>query len=166
MTKRELSRQTPDCIGAKLLITSTSLRAYRNRHLGTSCDVVKLGNLLKTPLIRLPLSVLISSDSPKLLQILLVKLLRNVRLITTLLWTQTEKDTALASCRGGHCAWRNKKPVLSLAKDFVSIGEPFSRHARKARGITSTKIFCDLFNKLLMTSIRLLIRLSSMTSLL
>ena len=34
-TKRELSKQTPDCIGAKLLITSTSLRAYRNRHLGT-----------------------------------------------------------------------------------------------------------------------------------
>ena len=35
MTKRELSRQTPDCIGAKLLITTTALRAYRNRHLGT-----------------------------------------------------------------------------------------------------------------------------------
>ena len=35
MTKRELSRQTPDCIGAKLLITFTALRAYRNRHLGT-----------------------------------------------------------------------------------------------------------------------------------
>ena len=35
MTQRELSRQTPDCIGAKHLITSTALRAYRNRHLGT-----------------------------------------------------------------------------------------------------------------------------------
>ena len=35
MTKLALSRQTPDCIGAKLLITSTVLRAYRNRHLGT-----------------------------------------------------------------------------------------------------------------------------------
>ena len=35
ITKRELSRQTPDCTGAKLLITSTALRAYRNRHLGT-----------------------------------------------------------------------------------------------------------------------------------
>ena len=35
MTKRELSRQTPDCIGAKLLITSTAMRAYRDRHLGT-----------------------------------------------------------------------------------------------------------------------------------
>ena len=32
------------------------------------------------------------------------------------------------------------------------MGEPFSRHARKARGITNTKIFCDMFNKLLMTS--------------
>ena len=35
MTKREMSRQTPDCIGAKLLITSTAQRAYRNRHLWT-----------------------------------------------------------------------------------------------------------------------------------
>ena len=35
MTRRELSRQTPECTGAKLLIASTALRAYRNRHLGT-----------------------------------------------------------------------------------------------------------------------------------
>ena len=45
MTKRELSRQTPDCIGAKLSITSTALRAYRNRHLGTlirCCEAWKL----------------------------------------------------------------------------------------------------------------------------
>ena len=35
MTQRELSKQTPDCIGAKLLITSAVLRAYRTRHLGT-----------------------------------------------------------------------------------------------------------------------------------
>ena len=35
MTKRELSRQTPGCIGAKLLIASTALCAYRNRRLGT-----------------------------------------------------------------------------------------------------------------------------------
>ena len=34
-TIRELSRKTPDSIGAKLLIASTALRAYRNRHLGT-----------------------------------------------------------------------------------------------------------------------------------
>ena len=35
MTKRELSKQTPDCIGTKHWITSTALRANRNRHLGT-----------------------------------------------------------------------------------------------------------------------------------
>ena len=35
ITTRELLKQTPDCIGAKLLITSTALRAYRNRHLAT-----------------------------------------------------------------------------------------------------------------------------------
>ena len=73
MTKRELSMQTPDCIGAKLLITSTALRAIEIDILGRSCDVVKLGNLLKTASIRLPLSVLISRDSAKSLQVLLVK---------------------------------------------------------------------------------------------
>ena len=30
-TIRELSRKTPDSVGAKLLISSTALRAYRNR---------------------------------------------------------------------------------------------------------------------------------------
>ena len=34
-TIRELSRKTLDSIGAKLLIASTALRAYRKRHLGT-----------------------------------------------------------------------------------------------------------------------------------
>ena len=33
-TVRELSRETPDSLGAKLLTASTALRAYRNRHLG------------------------------------------------------------------------------------------------------------------------------------
>ena len=31
--------------------------------------------------------------------------------ITNLLWTQTEKDSALARCRVGQRAWRAKKPV-------------------------------------------------------
>ena len=34
-TIRELSRKTPDSIGAKLLVASTALRAYRNRLHGT-----------------------------------------------------------------------------------------------------------------------------------
>ena len=34
-TVRELSRKTPDSLGAKLLIASSALRAYRNRPLGT-----------------------------------------------------------------------------------------------------------------------------------
>ena len=54
---------------------------------------------------------------------------------------------------------------MNLEEDFEIIGEPFSRHARKARGVTNTKIFFDLFDKLLMASVGLLIRLSLMTSL-
>ena len=37
---------------------------------------------------------------------------------------------------------------MNLAEDFVSTGERFSKHARKARGIINMKKFCDLFNKL------------------
>ena len=35
--------------------------------------------------------------------------------VSTLPWTQTEKDIALARCRSGQRAWRNKKPVLFLS---------------------------------------------------
>ena len=48
----------------------------------------------------------------------------------------------------------------------MTIGEPFSKHAGKARSITNMKRFFELFNKLLMTSVGLLIRLSLMISLL
>ena len=41
---------------------------------------------------------------------------------------------------------------MNLVEDFVSTGEPFSKHARKARGTINIKIFCDMFNTLLMTS--------------
>ena len=34
LTHHELLRNTPDCLGTKLLIASTAWRAYRNRHLG------------------------------------------------------------------------------------------------------------------------------------
>ena len=47
-TVRELSRKTPDSLGAKLLIASTALRACRNRHLWTlmrCCEAWKpIGN--------------------------------------------------------------------------------------------------------------------------
>ena len=73
-----------------------------------SCDVVKLGSLLKTASIHFPLSVLISRDS--------AKLLRNLGLRSqSSLGRRQKKDTALARCRGGQRAWRDKKPVLSLS---------------------------------------------------
>ena len=57
--------------------------------------------------------------------------------------------------------WRIK---MNLLADFVSIGEPFSKHVRKARGTFNMKRFCDLFSKLLMTSSGLLMGLNLMTS--
>ena len=80
--------------------------------LGQSCDVVKLGNLLKSALIQFPVSVLISSDSARFSLALLVKTFRHVKLRSppslgrtqkkkTLLWQDVGVDT--------------KKPVLTLS---------------------------------------------------
>ena len=50
-TVRDLSRKTPDRMGAQLSIASTALRAYRNRHLGTlmrCCEAWKpIGNVFE-----------------------------------------------------------------------------------------------------------------------
>ena len=100
ITKRELSRQTPDCIRAKLLITSTALRTSRNRHLGTlmrCCGAWK------------PMEDLISSDSARFLLALLVKTLKHVKLRSppslgrkqkkTLLWLDVGMDNVLGATR-------------------------------------------------------------------
>ena len=60
ITTRELLKQTPYCIGARIIITSTALRAFEIDILEPSCDVVKLGNL--TALTHFPSNVLISND--------------------------------------------------------------------------------------------------------
>ena len=117
MTKREL------CQGKHLTASGQSFQSplllcvpIEIDILGHSCDVVKLGNLLKIASIHLPSSVLISRDSAKLLLALLVKNLQAREAeVSTLPWTQTEKYIALARCRSGQRAWRNKKPVLSLS---------------------------------------------------
>ena len=46
--------------------------------------------------------------------------------------------------------WKTK---MNQVEGFVSIGEPFSKHVLKARGITSTKIYCGMFRKLLTISV-------------
>ena len=97
MTGRELSRQTPDCIGAKLLIASTALRVYRNRHLGTlmrCCEAWKpIEDCFDT-------SSSECSDFQRLSQIIAnlsrETLEEHEAEVTNLPWTQTEKDTVLA----------------------------------------------------------------------
>ena len=99
--------------------------------------------------------------------------------VSTLPWTQTEKDIALARCRSGQRAWRNKKPVLTLSAVTDEEGYPLENEDDSGRRLCEYwgTIFqarqegthddiLRLFNKLLMTSVGLLIRLSLMTSLL
>ena len=122
---RELSRKTPDSIGAKLLIASTALRAYRNRHLGTLMRYCEAWKLIEDCF---DTSSFECVDFQRLSQII-ANLTRETleereAEITNLQWTQTEKDTALARCRGGQRAWRNKKLVLSLSAVTDEEGHP------------------------------------------
>ena len=125
MTQRELSRKTPDCIGAKLLITSTALRAYRNQHLGTLMRCCEAWKLVEDCF---DTSSFECIDFLRLSQILASLTRENLEAreaeITNLPWTQTEKYIALARCRSGQRAWRNKKPVLTLSALTDEEGHP------------------------------------------
>ena len=84
--------------------------------LGHSCDVVRHGSLLKIASIRLPFECVHFQILSQIIANLTLETLEECEAeITNLSWTQTEKDTASARCRGGQRAWRNKKPVLSLS---------------------------------------------------
>ena len=97
ITKRELSKQTPDCIGAKLLITSTALRACRNRHLGTLMRCCEAWKPIEDCFDTLSFVCL---DFHRLSQIFASLTRENLETreteVSTLPWTQTEKDIALA----------------------------------------------------------------------
>ena len=114
-TVRELSRKTPDSMGAKLLIASTALRAYRNIHFGTlmrCCEAWKPIENCFEP------SSFECVDFQKLSQIIANLTRENLAEreaeITNLPWTQTEKDNALARCRiGQRCLAEQKTRALS-----------------------------------------------------
>ena len=101
---------------------------------GRSCDVVRHGSLLKIALIRFPLNVLTSRDSDKSLRTLLVKIVWNAKLRSRIsLGRRQKKDTALARCRFGQRAWRDKKPVLSLSAVTDEEGHPLDNEDESGR---------------------------------
>ena len=53
--------------------------------------------------------------------------------VSTLPWTQTEKDIVLARCRSGQRAWRNNKPVLSLSAVTDEEGHPLENEDESGR---------------------------------
>ena len=103
--------------------------------------------------------------------------------ITNLPWTQRERQ-----CFGQMQNWTNVhgvtknqcflsvlslmkraiplKTKMNLEEDFVSIGEPFSKHVVKAPDINSTEISYDTVKRLLTTSAGPLIRPNLTNSLL
>ena len=102
--------------------------------LGHSCDVVKLGNLLKTASIHFPSSVLIFQ---RLSHIFAGVTRENLETreteVSTFPWTQKEKYIALARCRKGQRAWHNKKPVLTLSAVTDEAGHPLENEDESGR---------------------------------
>ena len=171
-TVRELSRKTPDSMGAKLFIASTALRAYRNIHFGTlmrCCEAWKPIENCFEP------SSFECVDFQKLSKIIANLTRENLAEreaeITNLPWTQTEKDNALARCRiGQKVPGVPKKPVLCPSAVTDEDGHPLEnedesgrrfceywrsifQHASRARGITCTKLSCGMVKKLLTISV-------------
>ena len=105
MTKRELSRQSNDCIGAKLSIASAALRAYRNRHLGTYMKCCEAWKPIEDCFDSLSFKCV---DFQRLSQIFASFSRENLEAreaeVSTLPWTETEKDVALARCKSGQRA--------------------------------------------------------------
>ena len=76
--------------------------------------------------------------------------------------SQMQKWTTCLACQKNLCfvsmpslmktvtPWKTK---MNQEEGFVSIGVPFSKPASRARGISSTKISCGMFRKLLTTSV-------------
>ena len=109
-TFRELESKTPDSTCAKLVIASTALRAYRNRHLGAlmrCCEAWEpVGKCFE------PISFE-CTDFQKLRDVIANPTRENLgereAEIANLPGTQTQKDKALTRCRSGQRAWRAEK---------------------------------------------------------
>ena len=67
-TVHEFPRKTPSSLGAKLLIASPALRAFRNRHLGTLMHCCEVWEPVETCLTNAPSSASTSMDSSRLLR--------------------------------------------------------------------------------------------------
>ena len=133
-TIRELLRKTPDSIGANVLIASTALRAYRNRHLGTLMRCCEAWKPVEDCFDTFSFECI---DFPRISQIIANLTRENLSEReaekTNLPWTHTEKDAAIARCRGGQRAWRNKKPVLSLSAVTDEEGHPLENEDESGR---------------------------------
>ena len=112
---RELLRSTPGSFGAKLLIASTAVRAYRDRHLGTMvhcCEAWEpVGKCFN------PCSFVECINFYGLSQIIAnltrERIAEREAEIHNLPWTQTEKDNALAKCR------LSLDPIIRCLHDWI-----------------------------------------------
>ena len=143
-THHELLRNTPSSLGAQLLIASTALRAYRNRHLDTlmhCCEawrsVGKCFDQYSFECVDFHgLSQIIASLTRE-------RIAEREADIHSLPWTQTEKDNALTKCRLGLRAWRTRKPTLCLHAITNEDGHPLENEDES--GMRLCAYWCEIF---------------------
>ena len=119
---QELLRNTPDSLGAKLLIAATALRAHRNRHPGTfmrCCAAWEpVGKSLdKCSFECVDFHGLIRNDASLTRE----RIAEREAAAHNLPWTQTEKDNALPTADS---AWSSEKPLLYLHAVTDEDGHP------------------------------------------
>ena len=121
----ELIRNTPGFLGAKLLIASAALRAYRNRHLGTLMHCCAAWELVGKCFDQCSLEC---TDFHGLSQIIASftreRTAEREAEILNLLWTQTEEDNALAKCWLSLRSCVPRKPMLCLHAVTDEDGHP------------------------------------------
>ena len=95
LTLREISRKTLDSIGAKLLIASTALRAYRNRHLGTPVRCCEAWKPIEDCFDPISFDCVDFQRLSQIMRTLLVKILRNAKPRSRIFLGRKQKKTML-----------------------------------------------------------------------
>ena len=115
-------------------LASTALRAYRNRHLGTLMRCCEAWRPIEDCFDTLSFECV---DFQRLSHIFAGLTRENLATreaeVSSLPWTQTEKDIVLARRRSGQRAWRNKKPVLTLSAVTDEEGHPLENEDDSGR---------------------------------
>ena len=143
-TVHELLRKTPRSLGTKLLIASTALHTYRNRHFRTLMHCCEAWEPVGKCFDQCSFECTdFQGLSQTIAGLTRQRIAEREAEICNLTWTQTEKDNALAKCRLSLRAWRTRKPMRCLHAVTDEEGHPLEYEDESGRilGEYWSKIF-------------------------